>query len=93
MEYRKYVVIKVTSCAGGLAEVTDENGEMKYAVGSERYRWLGVTAEERHALKEKQWFYDAGYGVFDNYTDTEAKYNRLQKGARAYFDRYGTALE
>ena len=93
MEYRKYVVIKVNSCAGGLAEVTDENGETKYVVGSERYRWLGVTAEERHALKEKQWFYDAGYGVFDNYTDAEAKYNRLQKGARAYFDRYGTALE
>ena len=93
MEYRKYVVIKVNSCAGGLAEVTDENGEMKYAVGSERYRWVGETAEERHALKEKQWFYDAGEGVFDNYTDAEAKYNRRQKGARAYFDRYGTALE
>ena len=29
MEYRKYVVIKVNSCAGGLAEVTDEYGEMK----------------------------------------------------------------
>ena len=93
MEYREYVVIKVNSCAGGLAEVTDENGEMKYAVGSERYRWLGKTAEERHALKEKQWFYASTYGVFDNYTDAEAKYNSLQKGARAYFDRYGTALE
>ena len=93
MKYDEYKVIKANSCAGGLAEVTDENGETKYVVGSERYRWLGVTAEERHALKEKLWFYAETHGVFDNYIDADAKYNRLQKGAMAYFERYGTALE
>ena len=91
--YLEYKVIKPNSCAGGLAEVINGIGETKYAVGSERYRWLGKTAEERHALKEKQWFYASTYGVFDNYTDAEAKYNSLQKGANAYFERYGTALE
>ena len=93
MEYREYVIIERNSCAGGLAEVTDENGETKYVVGSERFRWLGETPEERHARREKQWFYDNTYGVFDNYIDARAKYNDLQKGAIAYFERYGTALE
>ena len=92
MNYLNYKVLEVNSCVGGLAEVTNGVGKVEYAVGSESYKWVGTTAEERHALKQKQWFYKAAK-VFATEAEARELYNKRQSAARAYFDRYGTANE
>ena len=92
MNYLNYKVLEGNSCAGGLAEVTNGVGSVEYAVGSESYKWVGETAEERHALKQKQWFYRASK-VFATEAEARELYDSKQASAMAYFDRYGTANE
>ena len=92
MNYLNYKVLEINSCAGGLAEVTNDVGKVEYAVGSESYKWVGETAEERHSLKQKQCFYKA-VKVFATEAEARELYDSKQASAMAYFNRYGTANE
>lgn len=86
--YANYEVIEENSCVGGVAKVADG----KYAIGTEFYTVVGETAEERCALKETKWFYEA-HQVFATEAEALAVYDQRQAAAVSYFDRHGTANE